>query len=281
MRPLRFEAVRPDAQAVGPAALVHQRGHRHRPAVADPANQVPAATSASVKNTWLNDAWPFICLQRLHIDARLAACRSRNTTSPCAWARPSRCAPAAGRNRPVGARGPHLLAVDHPGSCPCKSARVVGAGEVRAAARLAEELAPGVLAGEDAAQKLLFLQIRAVREDRRGRQRADAGLGDADGADAWRTPRRPRRTSATGKPRPYHALGQCGTPQPESTSLLRHSTEASSGFQLASSQARTSAGRLFGRFAHLTSFLKPPSAASSAPGGSAARRAAPPSFWRA
>src|SRR5260370_19173350 len=46
---------------------------------------------------------------------------------------------------------------------------------------------------------------------------------------------------ATGRSRPYHCLGQCGTPQPESASLLRHSTSPSSGFQLASSHARTSA----------------------------------------
>src|SRR5260370_527512 len=46
---------------------------------------------------------------------------------------------------------------------------------------------------------------------------------------------------ATGRSRPYHCLGQCGTPQPDSASLLRHSTSPSSGFQLASSHARTSA----------------------------------------
>ena len=38
-----------------------------------------------------------------------------------------------------------------------------------------------------------------------------------------------------------HADGQCGAPQPESASLLRHSINPSSGFQFASSQARTSA----------------------------------------
>src|SRR5690242_3954970 len=44
----------------------------------------------------------------------------------------------------------------------------------------------------------------------------------------------------TGRPRPYHCVGQCGAPQPDSISFCRHSTRPSSGFQLASSQARTS-----------------------------------------
>src|SRR5260370_20733611 len=51
----------------------------------------------------------------------------------------------------------------------------------------------------------------------------------------------PTALKATGRSRPYHCLGQCGTPQPASASLLRHSTSPRSGFQLASSHARTSA----------------------------------------
>jgi hypothetical protein len=95
---------------------------------------------------------------------------------------------------PVGARqeqapmrlvrrgGPDLLAVDHPLVALPVGARH-RARHVRAAARLAEQLAPGVLAGQDALQELLLMEIRAVRQDGRRRQGADAGLGDADGAD--------------------------------------------------------------------------------------------------
>ena len=94
---------------------------------------------------------------------------------------------------PVGARqqqapmrlvrrgGPHLLAVDHPLVAALVGARD-GARHVGAAARLAEQLAPGVLAGEDALEELLLMEIGAVRQDRRGGEGADAGLGDADRA---------------------------------------------------------------------------------------------------
>ncbi len=53
-------------------------------------------------------------------------------------------------------RGPYFLSVDDPmvtvPICACGRA-----GEVGAAARLAEQLAPGVFSGENAEQKLLFL----------------------------------------------------------------------------------------------------------------------------
>ena len=84
--------------------------------------------------------------------------------------------------RLVGTGGPDLLPVDHPLVALAVGARD-GAGHVRAAARLAEELAPGVLAGEDRQQELLLMQVGAVRQDGGGGQRADAGLGDTDGAD--------------------------------------------------------------------------------------------------
>ena len=48
------------AQRIGVSALVHQRRRRDLPAVADLAHQDSGATSASVKKTWLNEAWPFI-----------------------------------------------------------------------------------------------------------------------------------------------------------------------------------------------------------------------------
>src|SRR5215471_16959307 len=47
--------------------------------------------------------------------------------------------------------------------------------------------------------------------------------------------------SPSGSSRPYHAFGQCGAPQPESTNLLRHSTSPRLGSQFCRSQARISA----------------------------------------
>src|SRR5258708_6525263 len=66
---------------------------------------------------------------------------------------------------------------------------------------------------------------------------------------ALATPTAPMRANSsstmalkpTGRPRPYHCVGQCGAPQPVSISLVRHATRPYSDFQLASSQARTSA----------------------------------------
>src|SRR5258708_6033465 len=77
---------------------------------------------------------------------------------------------------------PHLLAVDHPAV-----ALELGAGhcarEIGARAWLAEQLAPGILASQAAAQPFFLLRLVAVHQKSCGRQPADAGLRDADGAD--------------------------------------------------------------------------------------------------
>src|SRR5262249_8175875 len=46
------------------------------------------------------------------------------------------------------------------------------------------QLTPDVLAGQNAQQKFLLLQVGAVRENGGGGQGADPDLGDADGSDA-------------------------------------------------------------------------------------------------
>src|SRR5215467_858914 len=85
--------------------------------------------------------------------------------------------------RLVRAGGPDLLPVDYPliaaelGPRHCT-------GDVRSAARFAEQLAPDVLTGQNAQQELLLLPVGAMLEDGRSRQGADPHLGDADRADA-------------------------------------------------------------------------------------------------
>src|SRR6202035_1741353 len=85
--------------------------------------------------------------------------------------------------RLVRAGGPDLLSVHYP-----LIAAELGprhrAGHVRSAARFTEQLAPDVLAGQNAQKELLLLHIGAMRKNGRGSQGADAHLGDADGADA-------------------------------------------------------------------------------------------------
>src|SRR5215469_9017634 len=62
-------------------------------------------------------------------------------------------------------------------------------------------------------------------------------------------------TRPTGRSRPYQRDGQCGTPHLDSASLRRHATSPRSGFQFASSQARTSARTV----SSLTSVMSLPS----------------------
>src|SRR3984893_17382344 len=85
--------------------------------------------------------------------------------------------------RLVRAGGPHLLPVDDP-----LIAAELGSrhrtGHVGAAAWFAEQLAPDILAGQNAQEELLLLQIGAVRENGRGGEGANADLGDADRTDA-------------------------------------------------------------------------------------------------
>src|SRR6185503_621120 len=85
--------------------------------------------------------------------------------------------------RLVGAGGPDLLPVDDP-----LIAAELGprhrTGDVRSAAGLAEQLAPDILAGQNAEQEFFLLPVGAMIEDRSGSEGTDTCLCDADRADA-------------------------------------------------------------------------------------------------
>src|SRR5262245_26302481 len=83
----------------------------------------------------------------------------------------------------MGTRGPDLLAVDEP-IVAVQIRAGGGTGEVRATARLAEELAPGVFPSENAAQILLFLPIRSMLKKRRCRQQSYSRFRHPYGTDA-------------------------------------------------------------------------------------------------
>src|ERR1700720_3294247 len=85
--------------------------------------------------------------------------------------------------RLVRAGGPHLLPVDDPLIAAELGPRY-RTGDVRSAARFAEQLAPDILTGQYAQQELLLLPVGAMLKDRRSSQGADPHLGDADGAEA-------------------------------------------------------------------------------------------------
>src|SRR5215467_1308725 len=66
--------------------------------------------------------------------------------------------------RTVRTRGPDLLSIDHPAvTAPFRLGH--GTGKIGAAAGLAEELTPRILARQDAAQELLFVKIGAMRKN--------------------------------------------------------------------------------------------------------------------
>ena len=122
-------------------------------------------------------------LQGVHLDAGLLHVEDEVGKALVLHGVPIRAREEKAPLRLVRRRRPYLLAVDHPLVAALVGARH-GAGQIRARARLAEQLTPGVLAGQDALQVLLLMEIGAVRQDGRGGQRADAGLGDANRADA-------------------------------------------------------------------------------------------------
>ena len=183
MRPLRVGGLRPAPQPVGAAALVHQGGGGHRPAVAHVAHHHLGLDHGVGEEHLVERGMAVHLLQRMDLHAGLLHVEDEVGQPLVLGHVPVGARQQQAPVRLVGAGGPHLLAVDHPLVALAVGARD-GARHVRAAARLAEQLAPGVLAGEDAAQELLLMQVGAVVEDGGGGQGADARLGDADRADA-------------------------------------------------------------------------------------------------
>ena len=128
-----------------------------------------SGTRTSVMYTSLNSASPVIW-------------RSGRTSTPAACMSSAKyvmplCLGASGSVRvdehpavgEVGERVPHLLAVDDP-LVAVAHGPGAEAGEVRAGAGLAEQLAPRLLAGEHRAQEALLDLVAAVGDDRRAGQ---------------------------------------------------------------------------------------------------------------
>ena len=82
----------------------------------------------------------------------------------------------------LAARGPHLLPVDDP-LVAVLDGPGLQAGEVRARLRLAEELAPGLLAGDDVPDVEVDLLLGPVGRDGRGGQEQPQPGGGAQGAE--------------------------------------------------------------------------------------------------
>ena len=160
-----------------------ERGHRHLPALADPPDQVLRRHVRVGEKHLVKRRVAIHLFERLHVYARLLYV-DHEIRQPLMLGRiPIRAGQQQAVIGMMGAGGPDLLAVDEP-IVAVQIRTGGGASEVRAAARLTEELAPGVFPGENAAQKPLFLPIRAVLEQRRRRQQPHSGFRHPDGADA-------------------------------------------------------------------------------------------------
>ncbi len=151
--------------AADAGALVHQRGHRHAPALADIADAVGVgdADLGHVDLVELGLAGdlaqrPDLDSGGVHVEGEVGQALVLG-----------RLGVGAGHEHAavgdVGERVPHLLAADHP--LVAVAHRLGGqAGQVGAGAGLAEQLAPGVLAGEGAPQQALLDGLVAVGDDR-------------------------------------------------------------------------------------------------------------------
>ena len=220
-----------------------ERRHRHLPSVADASDQVLLRNLRVGEEHLVKRGVAVHLFERLNVDARLLDVNHEIRETLVLGRVPIGASEQHAMVGMMRAGGPYLLSVDDP-KVSLQIRACGGAGEVGAAARLAEELAPGVFPGEDTAQKFFLLQIRSVLEQGGRRQHSHSGSRNAHGAHLGANSSSTTRASACGRPRPYHSLGHCGMPHPESASLLRHSTSDISGSQFAASQSRTSARTL-------------------------------------
>ena len=171
-RPRRSTPLRRDAAAARTdgRALVHQRGQRHAPALAHVADALRVGDPCVGHVDLVELGLAGDLAQRTHLDARRAHVE-REVGHALVLGRLG--VGAGDEHAPVGQVGhgvPHLLAVDDP---LVAVAHRPGAqtGEVAAGARLAEQLAPALLAGEHRAQEAALLLVGAVGDDRRAGQR--------------------------------------------------------------------------------------------------------------
>ena len=182
-RAVAFHLAPAAADAVRAAPFVGEGGDGYLPAVAGAGNLVFRRHAGIGEEHLVERRMAVHLLERAHVNAALVHVQDE-VGKPLVLGRvPIRARQQQAVVRMVGAGGPHLLAVDDP-LLAVELGTACRAGEVGTAARLAEELAPGVFAGKDAAQILGLLRVGAVFQQRCRRQQANARLGNAHRADA-------------------------------------------------------------------------------------------------
>ena len=168
---------------IGAAPFVHQRRGRDLPALAQLPHLEFRLDHGVGQEDLIERGMAVHLLELVHLDARLLHIQDEIAEALMLDGVPIRARQQQAKMGVMGARGPDLLTIDHPFAVLQVGPRR-GAGEIGPAARLAEELAPGLLPGEDAFQEFPLMHVRAMRQDRRGGEHADAHLGHGDGPDA-------------------------------------------------------------------------------------------------
>ena len=161
-----------------PGALVHQRRDRHRPAVADPADDVGVGDPRLLDEDLVELALAGDLDQRLGLDPVLLHVHQEVGE---ALVLGGVGVGAGDEHAPLGVLGeggPDLLAGDDPFVAVLDRARLQR-GEVGARLRLGEALAPDLLAGEDRLQVALLLRVGAVGDHHRAAHRQAEHVGRA------------------------------------------------------------------------------------------------------
>ncbi len=152
------------------ASLEAERGHRHLPAVVDPADDVVLGAAGVGEEHLVELTGTVDLLDRANLDTGLVH-RDEQVGDACVL---RHSLVGAGEQEHVvgvlGLGGPDLLAVDDP-LVTVEFGLALQRREVRPGLGLGEALAPARLAPEDAGQELLLLLLGAPLEDRRADQR--------------------------------------------------------------------------------------------------------------
>ena len=250
--PARTSSCRPRAPGAAVGSAVMKRSYisvvtaTDQPPSISPTSR-SASTRAPVKKTSLKPCGAVHLMQRPDLDAGLVDVDDEVAQALVL----GHLAVGAGQQHaPVGAlgaRGPHLLAVDRPARPPSRTARVCALARSEPGARLGEELAPGLLAAGQGGRKRAFCSsLACIEQDRAAEQLAQARPAAPAPRTSGRPPARrpPRRRAGPARTSPR---ASCGKPQPESASRAHQARTVSSGSQLARSQlSAILPGRLVG-----------------------------------
>ena len=222
----------------GETALVREDRQRDRPAAALLPDQVADRDSGLIQEHLVERGVPVHLPQRAHLDPRLAhrqheagdAAVLGHAGIGASQQQPEVRGRRSGRPDLLPRHQPLIAGRLGPGGQP---------GQVRARSWLAEQLAPGDLAGDGTPDEAFPERIGAVLDEHRPGQAHADPFGRTGHSRTGQL--LPRQRGQAGSDRPHQPRGQAGQAHPASASNSRHRTRLSSGSQLASIHRRSSA----------------------------------------